>query len=709
MFNRRIIIFLGLLVLLIGALWWFWNNPTGVSLQAGHDGISSGRYTQTLNGSWDRYSTLRQAWTTESEHAQGKNGQSLLTGGRPLTIPSSEAFSIGAKRFRVPGEWSSRTMLLTLSGVQGHVIVYLNGTTSPEKIGEFEGSGGSDVVEIPAKAFHYGEDNILIVGLSSSQEQRTMVLGSGWPELGRITGDIALEAVAETTFTAPQTSVSWNATTAQVVVKTDLWHHSFTPEGGPWTIYGVLSDGSAGVAEQTLVVQPQENADHQTVALTFAVPNARRWTLQDPFLYQVHITVTNSNGDIDDLAFPIGLRTMTFSSGKWVLNDQALSIKGEALTPEEEYKIRHTGQLDSWLKGERSKGINLIYFIGQSPDDLWLQAADRVGMGVWAELPIEAIPSSRLPQPGTIQKISSAKIMHPSLWAWTVGKGLDSDPAAQVYFRQAATEVQPDLAFAFKTKPSSITGLTAEQSLLVQGNKIQGTWGQVEAETPTVSAAAWKREPIVSGSWALLLIFLAWMNIRSVTWRYKEIGVSKPKRRLRKAWRWNGLFVLAREGLIGGLITSSLYRIPIHFSAWFVHLWPGIELLQAQSPWLIWGMLSMSGMLLRLLQIGVAAPHLPDAPHVMGVMYWLERRYYFSVLIALGWAALPWGMPIYIPLLGYLLLSCLLFPIRIHDIHRIGGRYLSLLWVPGIIAGILLIWGSLHYADGVYLWHILRP
>ncbi|MDQ7096181.1 glycosyl hydrolase [Desulfosporosinus sp. PR] len=709
MFNRRIILFLGLFVLLISGVWWYWNNPAGVSLQAGRAELSSSRYTQTLSGNWDRFSTLRQAWTTESEHAQGKTSQFILTGGQPLTIPSSEAFSVGAKRFRVPGEWSSRTMLLTFNGVQGHVVVYLNGTASPAKIGEFEGSGGADTIEIPAKAFRYGEDNILIVGLSSSQEQRTMVLGSDWPELGRITGEISLEAVVETTLTAPQSSVSWNAATAQVVVKTSLWHHGFTPEGGPWTVYGVLSDGSAGVAEQTVVVQPQENVDHQPVSLTFSIPDARRWTLQDPFLYQIHITVTNSNGDIDDLAFPLGLQTMAFSSGKWVLNGQVLSIKGEALTPEEEYKVRHAGQLESWLNGERSKGINLIYFIGQIPDDLWLQTADRVGIGVWAELPVEAVPSSRLPQAGAMQKISSAKLIHPSLWAWTVGKGLDSDSAAQVYFRRAATEVQPDLAFAFKTKPVSITGLPEEQSLMIQENKIQGSWGQVQVAVSPASPASWPREPLVSGLWAILMLFLTWMNIRSVTWRYKEIGVSKPKRRLRKAWLWNGLLVLARQGLIGGLITSALYRIPVDFSPWFIHLCPGIELLQAQSPWLIWGTLSMLGILLRLLQIGVAAPHLPDAPHVMGVMYWLERRYYFSLLVALSWAALPWGIPIYIPLLAYLLLSCLLFPIRIHDIHRIGGSYLPFLWVPGIIVGIFLIWGAFHWADGIYLWHILRP
>ncbi|MGC7870338.1 glycosyl hydrolase [Desulfosporosinus sp. SYSU MS00001] len=707
MFNRRIIFFLAAFVLVIGSLWWNWHNPAGLALQGSQNLISSSRYTQALDGTWDRFSSLRQAWTTESERSQGKTNQSILTAGRPLTIPSSEMFSIGAKRFRVPVEWSSRTMLLTLNGVQGHVSVYLNGTTSPDKIGDFEGSGGADVVDIPPKAFRYGEDNVLIVALSSSIQQRTMFLGSSWPESGRITGDVKLEAVVETTLTEPQLKVTWNETTAQVAITTELWHHGFTAEG-PWTVYGVISDGSAGVAEQTISVQPQNNADHQAVNLIFTVPNARRWTPQSPFLYQLHLTVTNNRGDIDDLAIPLGLRTIAFSSGKWLLNDQVLAIKGEALTPDEEYKIRHTGQLASWLKGEQRKGINLIYFIGQYPDDLWLKTADQTGMGIWAELPTAGVPSRRLPKPEDALRVTSEKMIHPSLWAWTVGKGLDSDSAAQTYLQQAATKVQPDLAFAIKTMPSSVTGLSDAQSLVVQGNEIQGSWGEVKAESSALPSPSWAKEPIVSGFWAFLMIFFTWMNIRSVTWRYKELGAAKPRRRLRNAWLWNGLLVLVREGLIGGLITSVLYRIPTNFSPWFVHLWPGIESLQGQSPWLIWGLLSMLGLLMRLLQVGVAAPHLPNAPHVLGVLYWLERRYYFAVFVALGWAALSWGIPIYIPLLGYVLFSCLLFPLRVHDIHRIGGRYLPFLLVPGIFIGFILVWGAFHYADGIFLWHLLR-
>jgi len=707
MFNHRFVIFIIFWALALGALWWNWQSPKGESLYAGQSGISSTRLTQNLNGSWNQYSTLRQAWTTESERSQGKNNQSFLTKGSVLTLPSSERFSIATKRLKIPGEWSSRTMLLTFNGVQGHANVYLNGISSSQKIGEFEGSGGADELEILPKAFNYGEDNILLVELTGSVGQRATFFGSAWPKSGYIKGNIRMDAVVETTIMPPQVTVDWIEATAQITLTTNLLHRGFSQEG-PWTVYGVISDGSAGLSEQTLTVHPQESADRQPVTLIFTIPDARRWTMEDPFLYQLHLTVTNSKGDLDDLALPLGLRTISFESGKWVLNGKIIPIIGEGLTPQEEYRLRNSGDLESWLISERQKGKNLVYFIGQLPDEIWLQTADRVGMGLWAELPVELIPSKRLPQPEVFQKIISEKMLHPSLWAWTVGKGLDSDDLAETYLRQAEKVVQPNLAFALKLPPIVSTGL-AEQSLYIQGTTIQGVGGRVTVDTPSSVDFRWAEERIFAGTWAAFMVFLAWMNIRSVTWRYKEIGEKKPKRRLRSAWLWNGLFVFARMGMLAGLLTSGLFRIPMHVSPWFSHLWPRIQLLQAQSPWLIWAMFLVLFILIRMLQVGVVAPHLPGVPHEVGLIYWLERRYRWSVFIAIGWALVPWGFSYYVPVLGYVLLVGLFMPIRIRDIHRIGGHYRLFLGVPGIIAASLLVWAIFYSADWIFLWNMLRP
>ena len=708
MFNRRLVIFIALLALSFVLLWWYWQSPLGESLETEQNLVSIKRYSQDLNGDWDRYSSLRKAWTKESESSKENFAQSLLTERQSVVLPSSERVSVIAKRFQIPLEWSSRTMLLAFNGVQGYAAVYLNGIADRNKIGEFEGSGGTDEFEIPAMAFRYGEDNILLVELTGSASQRTVFLSTDWPKSGKITGNIRLDAVVETTLMPPQVDVSWVDTTAHITVTTYLRHHGFA-QGGPWTVYGVISDESAGIAEQTLVVNPQESSVNQAVTLEFTVPEAKRWTMKAPFCYQLYLTVTNSSGDTDDLTLPLGLRSLTLAAGKWVLNDQEIPIKGAALTVREESQLRHAGQVEAWLKSKQQEGINLVYFIGQIPDELWLYAADRVGMGVWAELPAELIPSGRLPLPDVFQTVVVEKMSHPSLWAWTVGKGLDSDIAAQTYFRKAVNMVQPSLAFAINITPAVRKELSAEQSLYAQGNKLAGNWGEVTAESSSAANVQWVQESSVATTMALLMFFLAWMNIRTVTWRYKEIFERKPKRRLRNAWFWNGLIVFARQVMLAGLVTSGIFRIPINENPWFAHLWPGVELLQAQSPWLIWAALSGLFMFLRLLQVGVAAPHLPGTPHPLLLLYWLERRYRFAVFIAIGSALIFfWEFPFYILILAYIFLVLLFLPLRIRDIRKIGGRYRIFLWVPGIIACVLIIWVSFHYADWIYLWHMGR-
>lgn len=707
MFNRRLMIFIALWALIVGMLWWSWQSPQGVSLHTGVNPVSSTRLSQDLNGDWNRYSSIRQAWTTESEQTKGKIEQFFFTGGRPIILPSSEKISVVAKRFRIPPEWSSRTMLLTLNGVVGHADVYLNGITSTQKVGEFEGSGGPDTVTIPAQEFLYGAENILMVELSGGMGQRSMVLGSSWPNSGQITGNILLEGVVKTTIHTLQMSVNWEGNTAQVTVNFTVMHHGVTQDG-PWTVDGVLSDGSAGVAAQSLIVQPQADTDFQVISMNFTVADARRWNLDSPFLYQLHLTVSNTQGDRDDLAMSLGLRSMGLSSGKWFLNDQVITIKGEALTPTMESEIRHSGQVKEWLTTQREKGINLIYMIGQIPDDLWLQEADQIGIGLWAELPVELVPSRRLPQPEIFREMVNEKMLHPSLWAWTVNKGLYSDSLTKTYLQGVSQEVQQSIAFALTTKPGVLSGLPSEQTILIQGDKIIGPWGQVEVEAPLQSEILWTRESIAAMVFAFLMVFLAGMNIRSVTWRYIELSEKKPKRRLRSAWFWDGLMVVARQGLLAGLVTSGLLRIPIHLNPWFSNLWPGVELIQAQSPWLIWSFLCVFFLLIRLIHVGVVAPHLPDSPNVIGLVYWLERRYLLAVFIAIGWALVPYGVPLFAPVLGYLLFVLFLLPVRVRDIRRIGGRYRYFLWVPGLMFGLLLLWTALHIVDWIYLWHILK-
>lgn len=709
MFNRRVLSVIFLLCLTLGQLWWSWRMPAGKVLPAeGPQVLSTNRLTMPLSGVWDSFSSLRQAWTSENDQSFGQGRSNWWQPKEQVFLPSSTRFEVAARRFRIPGEWSARTMLLVMSGVEGHANIYLNGVDSLHQIGEFDGAGGVDTLEIPAAAFRYGSDNILLIQLTAGAQQRLSIFAASWPKFGVLTGDIYLEGVVQATLTSPQINVIWRNDSADLLLQTQLVHHGFS-DPGPWTVTAVLSDGSAGIAEQTITVNPDESPV-QSLNFKLNVPAVHRWSLRDPYLYKLYLKAENTKGDQDDLSVGLGLRTLDFTGSNWKLNGEVIPVKGIALSPEQQFSLRQAGKIESWLTEQQRQGINLVYFVGSFPDNLWLQAADRIGIGMWAELPVAFVPEFRLPKPVVFKELIDHGNLHPSLWAWTVGKEIDPVVSAgtEAYLKGIQSLVQPNPAFVMQLKTSSLGTFPRAQTIMVQEGNIETSWGRISTEDQEKSAAQWPLENKAALSWAFLAVIVIWFNFRAQSWRYKEIGTQKPKRRLRKAWFWHGIAVLARAGTWAGIITSILFQAPTGLGRWFPHLWPGLEVLQVQSPWLIWAGLGLALVLLRLLQVGVVAPHLPESPHPLGLVYWLERRYRWIALVAVLWPLIPYGIPLYILPAAYVGLTLLFLPLRIHDVHRVGGRYAPFLLVPGILGLAAVGWGVYHWPDWLFLWHYVR-
>jgi hypothetical protein len=704
MFRSRVTSLIVLLTLMVGVFWWTWKVPKGLLLSSTQGISSTQRWNQDLGGTWDKFSSVRQAWLIEEQRINGKEPKYSLNGGGQLQLPSNQSFSIVAKRFRIPAEWSARTMQFVANGVKGHATVYLNGEDSVHQIGEFEGSGVQDTIEIPATAFNYGEDNIIIIRLTASKAQRESLFSLRWPSNGQITGQIGLQAVVGTVLTNPLIDVSWDNNNAVVTVTTQLIHYNLS-ENGPWSVNGILSDGSAEVAQQSLVVKPDGTAN-QAVVLKFNIQDAHRWSKQDPFLYQLRLTVSNSKGDQDDLALPVGLRSIALAEGIWQLNQEAIDINGSVLSSEKEAQVRNTGEVESFIKSEQEKGMNLLYFLGVFPDELWLQAADQLGMGIWVEWPVGMVPASRLPVVEEFGELVSAGSRHSSIWAWTIGKGLENSPKTSTFVKEAEELLTPNLAFDLRFKDFTKPKFSSEHPVLIQGNALKGSWGQViNDESDSLKPLLWPQERLASQVWAILMLFLSWMNFRTVSWRYKEITEKRPKRRLRQAWFWHNWAFLAREGTLAGVITACFYHLPNNWGIWLSHLWPSLELIQYQSPWLIWAVLSLILILLRILQVGLVSPHLPGSPHPLGMVYWLERRYRWVIIVALLWALVPFGIPLYTPLETYFVLNLLFLPLRVRDIHRIGARYKPFLVLPGVLGVSITFWVISRWADWLFLWH----
>lgn len=709
MFNRRLILLILALGFALGILIWEWNTPPGNNLQSASGPVSAGRWEMDLTGQWEMYSSLRQAWITETEQGMGEASIHRITGGAFGYLPSSAGFRVAAKTFKVPAEWNARTLVVQLNGVKGQLSIYLNGMESIHRIGTVVSEGGEERLEIPINALRQGADNLILLEMAAPPSQEKTLFGTSFPVEGQITGSINLQAVMETSLENPQLQVLWENDRAKVQLNVLLNHHGFS-EYGPWTVQGVLSDGSAEVAQATVQVNPNENPV-QALSMTLNIPNGRKWSPEDPYLYQLYLTVTNPKGDKDDLAFPVALSSLRFEDGVFLQNGKALPIKGLAIQPETEYRVRAAGEINTWLKDYKNKGYNLLYFSGNYPDELWLQEADKIGVGIWAEFPGSAmVPIKRLTEPRVWGNLIQSGTLHPSLWAYTAGKGLEvnSRTALQVYEKEIKKLTSPIPTFSVRLTDQ--LAFQPEYSPLYTNGEIQGAWGEVglPEETSEELPERWSLERWSSGLWTFFVLIVAWANLAAVNWRYKELNTKKPKRALRKAWFWQGLALLSREITLAGVLTSFLLFVEVPWAPMIPNQWPLWDMVRLQSPWLIWVILGLLFTLVRLLQVGVAAPHMPGSPSPMGLALWLERRNAWNWIVALLWLLQPWGIPRYVPILVYIGLSILFLPFKIRDVRRVGGRYSSFVLVPGFIIAAVCIMLLFRWEDGLFLWQLIH-
>lgn len=692
MFKRRLYQIVLVLCITLGLLLLSWETIPGYYLKTSSTFTSTARWELELGGQWKLYPSLHQAWVTESNKKEQNNFS--LTKGKTGYLPSSNGIKVAARTFQVPADWHARSLLLQLNGIYGECRVYLNGVESNHRLGSIASEGGSGRIQIPVNFLKHGEENLLFLEFDAPLSQRNILFGSKFPMEGKLTGSISLQGVMETSIENPRVHVEWVGENAQVQIGWQLRHHQFS-EYGPWSVQAVISDGSAEIAQASTLIEGVESPV-QNVKLNLEIPGGRPWSPVDPYLYQVYLTVTNHQGDRDDLAFPLGLSAIKYEDEQFFLQEEPFSIKGVALNPGEEARLRHEGNIGEWLQEQKSKGYNLVYFMGLYPDELWLGEADKIGMGIWVELPGSTlIPKEKLPIPTIWEDLLRGGTLHPSLWAYTSGVGLELNSSGD--------------GEKYRAEIQKLTTLPVFNLPLTSTNSYTGSWGTIEQpEHLPFQQRFWPEEEWVRIVWAVMLFMVALANLFSQNWGYKELQNKKPKRPLRRAWFWQETALLTREMTLAGIFTALIFNTEIPWAHWVSQQWPLWEMIKLQSPWLIWLLLGCLFTLGRLLQVGVAAPRMPNSPETLGLAVWLERRFFWNWLVGVLWALRGWGVPLFIPLLVYGVFSFFFLPWKIRDVRRVGGSYGAFLWVPGILLLALVLLLGLYWWDFQYLFKIIQ-
>jgi len=339
-----------------------------------------------LNGTWTyAFDFGRTGLERDWHESKGFDGRITV----PF-CPESQLSGVGYTDFipslwyqrtiRVPEDWSGRRVLLHFGAVDYETYIYIDGQLA----GRHCGTGSSFELDITELA-KPGKDANLVVrvlddlrsGMQPGGKQSTRLKSHGC-HYTRTTGiwqTVWMEPVSEQGL--KRVVISPDIDQQQLIVRPQM---RSTAEGNTLTV--TLSDGRRTVAQKTVPA-----TDEATVVLPVKKPHL--WSPEDPFLYDLRLTVRSRDGRVlDEVKSYAGMRKVHLAGGYFWLNNQPYYqrlVLDQGFYPDGIW----TAPTDEALKRDillsKAVGFNGARLHQKVFEERYYYWADRLGYLTWGE------------------------------------------------------------------------------------------------------------------------------------------------------------------------------------------------------------------------------------------------------------------------------------------------------------------------------------
>ena len=345
----------------------------------------------------------------------------------------------------VPNEWKGKRLFLRFYGVQNVADVFLNG----RHIGDHYGGYTAFTFEV-TESVSYGSNNTLLVAVSNTSRNDVLPTSAENNVYGGIYRDVEL-IVTDKVAVSPmyygtdgvmvhQTEVSKD----RVVGRVDVAMLGRKDAQQNVTVDFVAPDGYVSLSK---VVKAK--VDGNLVAVPFTIENAELWSLSQPRLYTVRVTV----GD-DVVEVKTGFRKIEVTpEKKFTINGRRVRVHG-VLLGHDRMPIGNAlskSDMESDLALIRDMGANAVRSITGPHAQHFYNECDRLGMVVWVDFPltrapflsdISYYPTARFEENGLqqLREIVLQNINHPSVAMWGVFSMMRGKSKSQMdYIRKLNT------------------------------------------------------------------------------------------------------------------------------------------------------------------------------------------------------------------------------------------------------------------------------
>lgn len=284
------------------------------------------------------------------------------------------------RTFTLPPEWVGQRILLHFGAVDWQSSTWVNGTLAGEH------KGGYDAFTFDIGGYLTEGENEIVVGVFDPSDGGTQPVGKQRLEPGGIwyTGSSGI----------------WQTVWLEPVPQQSIARVRLTPhlETNTLTIETDLAgDGTGMTLEAVATAEGVEVARASTVAgkaLALAIPDPHLWTFDDPFLYDLTLTLKEGEAAIDEVGSYFGMRSVALErmgvATRIVLNGEFVFQYGlldQGFWPDGIYTAPTDAALRSDIETAKALGYNLLRKHVKVEPQRWYYWADKLGMLVWQDMP----------------------------------------------------------------------------------------------------------------------------------------------------------------------------------------------------------------------------------------------------------------------------------------------------------------------------------
>jgi beta-glucuronidase len=430
------------------------------------------RNTVALNGNW-RFITDS---TNAGQAKQWLNG--LPANAVTVTVPHTwnvmkglEDYSGLAwyeKIFTPPAQYRNKQLRLQFEAIYHDAIIYLNGV----QLATHTNAGYTSFYVDITRQVKFGAANKLVIAVSNAFSDSNLPYKKkfDWCNDGGIIRGVHLQATGKPSikYVHITPDIDLTDSTAKAAINLKLWEDEVT------TVQAVvrINEKKSG---KNLINQklPLTKAGNEFTGVV-DLGKVHLWHFNDPFLYQVQVTVQDNNQPTDQLTQTFGCRKIELRGPQMFLNGEAVRLPGLEYMPSSHPQYGSAEPrwvMDSVANMLKDLNVTISRFHWQV-DEYMLDQLDEKGVLLQAEIPWWQQPDKLSPKLEEVARKQFTEMIerdynHPCIFAWGISnevhgnnrdpnqyralkqfvKGLDSTRMANVVSNETFRRKQNDESF----------------------------------------------------------------------------------------------------------------------------------------------------------------------------------------------------------------------------------------------------------------------